>query len=148
MKKQQGFSLIELLIVVAIIGALTAIAIPAYESYTKKSDATAGVATLKSLLTNIDLYTQNNEFPANSDANWTSIGGAKDMTALGTLALAQISSEGDNPEVTGGTITLTFNENTSLDTKRVQYQKSTSGWKCVHDTGVKDLKSCTLGSPL
>ncbi|WP_192815498.1 pilin [Grimontia indica] len=148
MKKQKGFSLIELLIVVAIIGALTAIAVPAYESYTKKSDATAGVATLKSLLTNIDLYTQENTFPTNDTANWNALGAATDMTALGTLELAQVTTgTGDDAKLTGGTITLEFGSNTSLNGTEVQYEKSATGWKCVHNTGVEDLKSCTAGTP-
>ncbi len=50
-KVQQGFTLIELMIVVAIIGILAAVAIPAYQDYTAKAQASEGFTLLGGMKT-------------------------------------------------------------------------------------------------
>ena len=53
MNAQKGFTLIELMIVIAIIGILAAIALPAYQNYTAKAQATEAVTLLGGLKTGI-----------------------------------------------------------------------------------------------
>ena len=68
-KLQQGFTLIELMIVVAVIGVLAAIAIPQYQNYVKKAALGSALATATSLKTNAEDYIAvSGAFPITSGA--------------------------------------------------------------------------------
>ena len=70
MKKiQQGFTLIELMIVVAIIGILAAVALPAYQDYTTRSKITEVNLQVGACKNAVSEFLQaNNAFPADADA--------------------------------------------------------------------------------
>jgi type IV pilus assembly protein PilA len=67
-KLQQGFTLIELMIVVAIIGILAAIAIPAYQDYTQRAQVGEALTIVSAAKTAIAEYAQTNGvFPTGPD---------------------------------------------------------------------------------
>ena len=88
---QKGFTLIELMIVVAIIGILAAVAIPQYQDYTVKAKLSKVSGFAQPIKTAIALYNQENgSFPATANA-WTTLG----LSAAPT----------PTPEVTAVTVT-------------------------------------------
>ena len=109
-KLQKGFTLIELMIVVAIIGVLSAIAIPAYQDYVKKSEVASAVATLKSLITPAELYYQENGDLETTTSLSSALGILSDSTKIGTISipatnqiqLALESISGANVSITRG----------------------------------------------
>ena len=119
MKKsiQKGFTLIELMIVVAIIAILAAIAIPAYQDYTIRSQVSEGLSLADGAKTAIaEFYSNRGDFPAsNSSAGLAAagdiqgkyvkqLGTGSDGAAAGRITVTYGNSA--NNKITDGTLTL------------------------------------------
>ncbi len=81
---QQGFTLIELMIVVAIVGILAAIAIPAYQDYVARSKVSEAMAALGACKTSVTEYVQVNagSLPANIGAAGCTSAASQYVTSL------------------------------------------------------------------
>ena len=118
MNAQKGFTLIELMIVVAIIGILAAIAIPAYQNYTKRAHVTEGINLAGGAKAAVaEFYSSNNRFPDNN-------------TSAGLAEATQISGNATTSVGVGAA------NGTSKTTKGIIYIKY--GIK-VDDTGNKNM---------
>ena len=134
MNAQKGFTLIELMIVVAIIGILAAIAIPAYQNYIARAQVTDGLSLASGLKTPVmEVASQTSVCPVNSAAG----------TAAGLPIDTTVSSKYVTKVTTGGTapacsITVQFASagvNAGLQGKKLTLTASnTDGatdWSCT-----------------
>ncbi|WP_426149734.1 pilin [Pseudomonas sp. DC3000-4b1] len=129
MNNQKGFTLIELMIVVAIIGILASIAIPAYSRYQAKAKVTAGIAEIAALRTAIDDNINSGTVPT------LALTGASAVTEN----CSDIAVVGSLTDATTVTCTLK-NAPATVNGLKVTYSRATTGvWTCSSTVTDKGL---------
>ena len=127
MGPHRGFTLIELMIVVAIIALLAAIAIPAYQDYAIRSQLTAGLT---------DITGGKSTFESQVVANNATTFDVADLGLRTSTARCNISMA---PSANGGYIRCTLKGNPVIAGKTIEIvRNSTGAWQCQVQAGIAD----------
>ena len=151
---QTGFTLIELMIVVAIIGILAAVAIPAYGDYTARAQAAEAFTLMDGIKTPLtELYTTNSLFAVDPTgvSGITAITSGKYVGALlvGTAATTagSLTSVQANFKTAVGTINsrlLTNPPSTTPLSVHMYYNSVTGSWSCANGDASADTLPAAL----
>jgi type IV pilus assembly protein PilA len=137
-RMQKGFTLIELMIVVAIIGILAAVAIPQYQDYTVKAKLSKVTGIAAPIKTALALYNQENGgFPTIANP-WSTIGlSAAPATTNEVSAIAWNGTTNPVAANTGIVLTLQNIKAATIDTTSVTMQP------VVGSTDIQWVNTCT-----
>ena len=107
---QKGFTLIELMITVAIVGILAAVALPAYQDYTVRAQASEGLILTEGMKTAVaEFYTNKGTLPADDAAAGTTSQPGKYVsgTAIALGVITATFGTGANSKLAGKSVVLT-----------------------------------------